>query len=298
VLVSILNFNSFEPTLETIAAFRAQGYRDMHLQMIDNGSTTDCVARIRQEFPDLDIVCSPSDLGYTGGNNLALERGLAEGYDAVIICNEDIAVEPDAVEFLMETASTNADAGVVGGVETDYETRRVRTTGGTEFPDWRLRVRWPVEETPQGRPWRKVVFAQGALVLFTRRALERGLRFDDRLFLYWDEIDLGYALRDLGLAAYVDHRVRVRHSNAPASLSVRTGYFQQRNRVYLANKHFRGWKKWGYLAYSSLLEVPAKLLVRTAQGHGGFARACLLGQWDGLRGRMGKGRLDSFSLLR
>src|SRR5260221_4774456 len=237
VLVSILNFNSFEYTLETIAALRAQRYPEMHLQMIDNASTTDCVSRIRRVFPDLDIVCSPSDLGYTGGNNLALERGLAEGFDAVIVCNEDIAVESDAVGFLVETAFANADAGVVGGIETDYETRRVRTTGGTEFPDWRLRVRWPVEETPPGPPWRRVLFAQGALVLFTRRALERGLRFDDRLFLYWDEIDVGYALRDLGLAAYVDHRVRVRHRNVPALLSVRVGYFQQRNRVYLANKH-------------------------------------------------------------
>jgi hypothetical protein len=47
-----------------------------------------------------------------------------------------------------------------------------------------------------------------------------------------------------------------------------------------------------------MVEIPGKLLVRTAQGHGRFARACLLGQWDGLRGRMGKGRLESFSLLR
>jgi len=298
VLVSILNYNSFEYTLETISAFRAQRHRDMHLQMIDNGSTTDCVGRIRGVFPDLDIVCSPTDLGYTGGNNLALEKGLEEGYDAVIICNEDIVVDPDAVGFLVETAAANPDAGVVGGIEVDYETDRVRTTGGTELPDWRLRVKWPVEAAPREHPWRRVRFAQGALVLFTRRGLERGLRFDERLFLYWDEIDLGFALRDLDLAAYVDHRVRVRHHNTPVSFTVRAGYFQQRNRVYLAKKHFQGWKKWAYLAYSNLLEVPVKLLARTVQGHPGFARACLLGQWDGMRGRMGKGRLESFSLLR
>ena len=298
VLVSILNYNSFEPTLEAIASFRAQTYPAMKLQMVDNASTTDCVERISRAFPDLEVVRSPSNLGYTGGNNLALERGIAEGFDYVLICNEDIAVGPDAVSHLVETARSQPDAGVLGGVEVDYETGRPRATGGTRFPDWRFRIHWPVDPPFPGVSWSRVLYVQGALVMFTRAALEAGIRFDDALFIYWDEIELGYQLREKGLAAYVDHRVEVRHRNKPASLSIRTGYLQQRNRLYLAKKYFRGWKRWAYLVYSNLLEIPVKLLVRTAQGHGGFARACLLGQWDGLRGRMGKGRLESFSLLR
>ena len=298
VLVSILNYNSFEPTLEAIASLRAQTYPAMKLQMVDNASTTDCVEKIARAFPDLEIVRSKSNLGYTGGNNLALERGIAEGFDYVLICNEDIAVGPDAVAHLVETARSRPDAGILGGVEVDYDTGRPRTTGGTRFPDWRFRMRWPVDPPPAGSPSAKVLYVQGALVMFSRAALEAGIRFDDALFIYWDEIELGYRLQEKGLAAYVDHRVRVRHGNKPASFSIRTGYLQQRNRLYLAKKYFRGWKKWAYLAYSNLVEVPVKLLVRTVQGHGGFARACLLGQWDGLRGRMGKGRLERFALLR
>jgi GT2 family glycosyltransferase len=298
VLVSILNYNSFEPTLEAIASFRAQTYPAMKLQMVDNASTTDCVEKIARAFPDLEIVRSASNLGYTGGNNLALERGIAEGFDYVLICNEDIAVGPDAVAHLVETARGRPDAGVLGGVEVDYETGRPRATGGTRFPDWRFRFHWPVDPPFPGGSWSRVLYVQGALVMFSRAALEAGIRFDDALFIYWDEIELGYQLREKGLAAYVDHRVEVRHHNKPGSLSIRAGYLQQRNRLYLATKYFRGWKRWAYLAYSNLLEIPVKLFVRTAQGHGGFARACLLGQWDGLRGRMGKGRLDSFALLR
>lgn len=298
VLVSILNYNSFEPTIEAIESFRAQTYPSMRLQLVDNASTTDCVERIERIFPDLEIVRSASNLGYTGGNNLALERGIAEGFDYVLICNEDIAVDRDAVAHLVETARSRPDAGVVGGVEVDYETGRPRATGGTRFPDWRFRIRWPVDPPPAGSASARVLYVQGALVMFSRAALEAGIRFDDALFIYWDEIELGYQLQGKGLAAYVDHRVEVRHRNKPASFSIRTGYLQQRNRTYLARKYFRGWKKWAYLAYSNLLEIPGKLLVRTAQGHGRFARACLLGQWDGLRGVMGKGRLERFSLVR
>lgn len=297
VLVSILNYNSLEHTIEAIESFRAQTYPNMHVQMIDNASTTDCVARIQKRFPDLDVVHAGSNLGYTGGNNLALARGLAEGYDHVLVCNEDIVLGPEALAHLVETAQANPDAGVVGGVEVDYESGEIRTTGGTRYPDWRCRIRWPVEEHG-GDPFRKVLYVQGALVMFTGRALVAGLRFDDPLFIYWDEVELGYALEERGLAAYVDRRVSVRHRNKPASFSVRTGYLQQRNRVYLAAKRFAPFRKWLYIAYSTLAEAPAKVVVRTLQGHPRFGLACLLGQWDGLTGRMGKGRLESFRVVR
>lgn len=297
VLVSILNYNSFEHTIEAIESLRAQTYPNMHVQMIDNASTTDCVTRIQERFPDLDVVHAGSNLGYTGGNNLALARGLAEGYDHVLVCNEDIVLDSEAIAQLVETAQANPDAGVVGGVEVDYESGEIRTTGGTRYPDWRCRIRWPVDER-RGAPFRKVLYVQGALVMFTRRALGAGLRFDDPLFIYWDEVELGYALEERGLTAYVDRRVSVRHRNKPASFSVRTGYLQQRNRVYLAVKRFAPFRKWSYIAYSTLAEAPVKAVVRTLQGHPRFALACLLGQWDGLTGRMGGGRLESFRVVR
>jgi GT2 family glycosyltransferase len=265
--------------------------------MIDNASTTDCVVRIREKFPDLDVVDAGANLGYTGGNNLALARGRAEGYDYVLVCNEDIVVGPETVGHLVETAEANRDAGVVGGVEVDYESGEIRATGGIRYPDWRCRIRWPVEEHG-GAPFRKVLYVQGALVMFTRRALAAGLRFDDPLFIYWDEVELGYALEERGLAAYVDRRVSVRHRNKPVSFSVRTGYLQQRNRVYLAEKRFTPFRKWLYIAYSTFAETPVKAVVRTLQGHPRFALACVLGQWDGLVGRMGKGRLESLHVMR
>jgi GT2 family glycosyltransferase len=298
VLVSVLNYNTAVSALATISAFRSQSYPNMHLQLLDNGSTLDCVAPIRKAFPDLDIVRSPTNRGYTGGNNLALERGRREGFDHVLVCNADIIVEPEAVGYLVETAERHIDAGVVGGVELDFQTGRVRTTGGLVWPNWRYRFQWAVEDEPGGEPDRRVRYVQGALVLFTRRALARDLRFNEDLFMYWDEIDLGWTLRENRLAAYVDRRVRIRHRNRPLSLDPAAGYFHQRNRTFLARRHFSAAKLAGFLLYATLFELPAKLIVRSLQGHPRFGVACVLGYWDGLRGRMGKGRLEKFGSAR
>ena len=53
-----------------------------------------------------------------------------------------------------------------------------------------------------------------------------------------------------------------------------------------------------YLVYSTFVELPAKVIVRTLQGHPRFALACVLGHWDGIRERMGPGRLESLQAVR
>jgi GT2 family glycosyltransferase len=190
------------------------------------------------------------------------------------------------------------DAGVVGGVEVDFESGQIRTSGGLSWPDWRYRFRWSREEEAGSVGDSRVRFVQGALVLFSRRALALGVRFNEDLFMYWDEIDLGWTLREKGLGAYVDRRVRYRHRNQPLSLGVAAGYLQQRNRAFLARKHFSWPKLLGFLLYSTLFEVPLKAVVRSLQGHPRFGMACVLGHWDGLRGRMGKGRIEKLGPAR
>jgi GT2 family glycosyltransferase len=132
---------------------------------------------------------------------------------------------------------------------------------------------------------------QGALVLLTRAALDAGVRFNEDLFAYVDEIDLGLQAARAGLRAYVDPRVEVRHKVRHGPLSPTEGYLILRNRWYVV----RRWGRWHHRAVCLLSlgvgDLPYRCLRRTLQGHGRYARACFLGLWDGLRGKMGPGRI-------
>ena len=86
---------------------------------------------------------------------------------------------------------------------------------------------------------------------------------------------------------------QVRHAGDSRLYAPPVGYLMQRNRLYMVRKHGRWYQQAFYVLYSSLVELPLKVLVRALQGHGGFARACVLGQIDGLCGRMGARRLAS-----
>jgi len=285
VLVSVLSHNSPENTVETLRSLRRQSYRDYHLLLVDNASDEVALERVAREFPGLDIRRLPENTGYTGGNNFALRLAREEGYDCLLISNHDVEVEPRAVEYLVETALSNPDAGAVGGVEHNPGTGRERGSGGGAYSKWFSRLSWRTAPPAKaGLHWREASCVHGAFLLLTERAVRGGVLLDENIFMYFDEVDLGFQLRERGLRALVDGRVVFRHKREPETFSPRVGYLMQRNRLYVVRKHGRWFHLLFYLLYSSLFELPAKVVVRTLQGRGDFALACIAGHVDGLKG--------------
>jgi GT2 family glycosyltransferase len=291
VLVSVLNYKSVDDAVATVRSLQNQDYPNFHLQLVDNASPNDCVAEIRRQVPDVDIQVSRENLGYCGGNNHALHQALAEGYDYVIVCNEDIEVAPETVRYLVETAEAHPDAGVVGAVEVNHFTDKVRVVRGMGFSFWRSRPRWS-DDLSIGDTALNASYVQGALVLFTRRALQAGVLMNEDLFIYYDEADIGFQLARARLRAYVDPRVRVRHKNHVKYFNPRSGYLHQRNRVYLVHRYGKWYHRAVFHLGMVLAELPAKVIVRVAQRRARFAWACLLGYVDGVAGRTGPGRVN------
>jgi GT2 family glycosyltransferase len=292
VLVSVLNYKSVDDPVATVRSLQQQDYSNYDLQVVDNASPNDCVAELRKQLPGVDIRVTSANLGYCGGNNYALRQGLLEGYDHVIVCNEDIEVTPDTVRLLVETAEANPDAGVVGAVEVCHFTGAVRAVTGRPYSFWTSRAHWSAELPNDDKPV-DADYVQGALVLFTRRALEAGVFLNEDLFIYYDEADIGFQLQRARLRAYVDPRVRVRHKNLVKYFNPRSGYLHQRNRVYIVHKYGKWYHRVAFHLGVTLVELPAKVVIRAMQGKASFAKACMLGYADGLAGRMGPGRIAS-----
>ncbi|MDQ3805092.1 MAG: glycosyltransferase family 2 protein [Acidobacteriota bacterium] len=288
VLVSVLSHNSARTTVEALRCLARQTYPAYHLQLIDNASADGTPESAAREFPGLDIRALRANTGYTGGANLALRQALGEGYDYVVVCTHDVEVDETAVERLVETARARPAVGAVGGVEYNPYTGEWRASGGGSYSRWFSRMGWR-SAAAGGGP--EVFCVHGALVLLTAEALAAGVLLDENLFMYFDEADLGFQLRAKGLAAVVDRRVVVRHKREPRPEPAWVGYLMQRNRLYMVRKHGRWYHRAFYALFSSLCELPAKVLVRGLQGRADFARACVAGQVDGLLGRAGAGRL-------
>jgi GT2 family glycosyltransferase len=290
VLIAVLAYNSPETTAATLRSLRRQTGPDFRLLLLDNASDEHSVGRAAREFPGLEVRRLPENRGYTGGVNFALDLACEGGFDCLLLATHDVEVEPRALEYLLETAAARPDAGVVGGVELNVRTGEQRASAGGVYSKWFSRLSWETAPRAEGTGPREVFCVHGALLLLTRAALAAGVRMDEHLFMYFDEVDLGFRLREQGLRALVDRRVVFRHNRAPETFAPRVGRLMQRNRLYVARKHGRWFEALFYALYSTLVELPLKVVVRSLQGRARFALACVAGQLDGLRGVHSKPR--------
>lgn len=291
VLVAVLAYNSPETTAATLRSLRRQTCPDFQLLLIDNASDEHSIERAAREVLGLEFRRLPENRGYTGGVNFALDLARDEGFDCLLLATHDVEVEPRALEYLLETAAAHRDAGVVGGVEFNVRTGRERASAGGVYSKWFSRLKWESAPPAETERARAVFCVHGALLLLTRAALAAGMRMDEKLFMYFDEVDLGFRLREKGLRALVDRRVVFRHEGAAETFTPRIGRLMQRNRLYVARKHGRWFEALFYTLYSTLFELPLKVVVRSLQGRARFALACVAGQLEGLRDS-GHGQTD------
>ena len=169
VAISILNWNGWQDTIECLESVRGLRYTNYLTIVVDNGSWNDSVERIRawakQALPDqaafveytretalsggnpsseaqLDAAESPNrlvlirneeSLGFTGGNNVAIQYALkrrgAAGY--VMYLNNDAALHPDCLTELV-SADRRAGAGIVGAVTRNRATGKLGFAGEAE----------------------------------------------------------------------------------------------------------------------------------------------------------------------
>jgi len=204
------------------------------------------------------VLRADSNLGYARAVNLAARR--AEG-DALVLLNDDSEVEPAYVERIV--AALDPAAGVVmsAGVMLDAGDRGLIDTAGMELDRTLLVFDYlngePVEllDGPVADP----IGPCAAAAAFSRDAFLESGGFDERLFAYWEDVDLVLRLRRAGARCRLAAGARGvhQHSAALGSGSARKDYLVGFGRAYVL-------RKWGVLAPRRLPAVLARELTLIA----------------------------------
>ena len=102
--VIILSYNTKKLTLECIESIKESAPNlSYEIILVDNASTDQTIREVTKKYPDVNIVKSRSNLGFSGGNNLALKKYLKE-FDYFLLLNSDTLVKPDSLEKLVKKA--------------------------------------------------------------------------------------------------------------------------------------------------------------------------------------------------
>jgi GT2 family glycosyltransferase/2-polyprenyl-3-methyl-5-hydroxy-6-metoxy-1,4-benzoquinol methylase len=112
VTVIVVNWNGAALLPACLASMQDQDYppERYRVVVVDNGSTDDSVASVRRDFPGVTVLEAKENLGFAGGNNLAIEA--TEG-DYVALLNNDAVAEPGWLRRMVELAEADPKIGAV-----------------------------------------------------------------------------------------------------------------------------------------------------------------------------------------
>jgi len=169
--------------------------------VVDNGSSDGSAAYVRRGFPWVDLVEAGRNLGFAGGNNLALRRATGA---AVLLLNPDTICRPGSLAALHAFLAATPRAAAAGPTLTDADGRPTLSYGNQPALRYHLlellgshRRRWPpalrrvtfVRIPEPGDPSRKVGYVVGACMMIKAEALRDVGGLDERFFMYFEETD-------------------------------------------------------------------------------------------------------------
>ena len=173
-----------------------QGDRSLkRVIVVDNGSRDGTTELVRERFPDVTLVELPDNVGFGRAVNAGVRAG--EG-DAIVLLNNDVLVAPGFVDAIVAPLAAPA-VGMVAGLTTIPETELVDAFG-IEL-DRALVSYNRARRAPVGTPAGRLGMPSGGAAAYRRAAWEAADGFDEALFAYGEDVDLGLRLRSLGWQA-------------------------------------------------------------------------------------------------
>ncbi|HLW53794.1 MAG TPA: glycosyltransferase family 2 protein [Candidatus Angelobacter sp.] len=200
--IVLVNWNGWRDTIECLESVARLRHPNFQVVLCDNGSADDSVARIDEWTKDhmkdrFTLLRSDKNLGFAGGNNIALHYILEKGdHDYVWLLNNDTVVDPGALSALVERMKEDPEIGICGSrVIFYFEPSLIQVYGGSSHNPLTGKSRHiggfhSVEERESRADVEKRLgYVYGASMLVSRRFLADIGMMNEEYFLSYEEID-------------------------------------------------------------------------------------------------------------
>ncbi|MHB1005800.1 MAG: glycosyltransferase family 2 protein [Chloroflexota bacterium] len=230
----------------------SEGEFDYEVIVVDNRSSDGSAVMVRREFPEMQAILSPVNGGYAYGNNLGLARASGR---YVLLLNPDTELPPTALADMLTYLDLRPWAGAAGPKlvradgSLDLACRRSFPTPEVSlyrmlglsrlFPRSRRFGRYNLTYLDPDVPT-EVDSVVGAFMLMRGKALEQVGLLDESFFMYGEDLDMAFRLKQVGWRILYNPAVVVLHRKGESSKQrkVSTTYEFYRAMLVFYRKHY------------------------------------------------------------
>ena len=287
-LVSIItvNYNQSGITLEFLASMKACTYPNYEIFVVDNASPKDNPDIIKEKYPAIHLIKTAVNLGFAGGNNVAVDQALGK---YLLFINNDTEVEPGFLEPLVELLENNADIGMVSPKIHYFHTPNTFQYAGFS-PIHPISIRnyaigFGEKDNGQYNHTIKTGSIFGAAMLVPMKVIKEIGRMSEVFFLYYEEHDWAARIEKAGYKVYFDGRSLVKHKESISTVkdSPFQIYYINRGRILFARRNNKGLVKFLSLLFLYGISMPKIILQYVLKGRSDLANAVLKSVWWNLK---------------
>ncbi|NCI48047.1 glycosyltransferase family 2 protein [Sediminibacterium soli] len=298
VAVILVNWNSFDVTNDCILSLKQCSGPAFTAIVVDNGSIDGSADRLAKSHPDIVLLRSEKNLGFTGGNNLGFAYSLANGFSFSMMLNNDTFVAPDFIQHLVNYMDAHPEAGIIQPRIHFNHNRNLLWNGGSYYNRW-LGYFYTSGENklPASKHLviKQVDWITGCAFFVRNDILRKTGLLADNMFIYSEDVDLSLRIRSLGYKLVYHPDSIVYHIAGMSNKSKVKGkegvvnpivhYLNQRNRIWVLKKY----TPW-YFAPSALLfnlfYITAIMGYFASRGRFQKLRAVIRATRDGIAGKI------------
>lgn len=252
VAVILLNWNTPVHTANCILSLQQycdESYFD--IIVVDNGSSDDSVATLRSRFPTLTYIENNANLGFAEGNNRGLIYSIEKGYAYSLVMNTDTLVDEDLVRGLTLHLNTHPKAAAVQPAIYWMHDKSKIWNGkggfnallGRTFSDTSL----PGENKDK---FETAKWVTGCCMLLRNNVLSEAGLFNERFFLYYEDVELSYRIRAEGYELHYLALYKMYHeAGVSARVEKKEGFVSPIIHYYIIRNHLWFLRRYGKVIF-------------------------------------------------
>mgnify|MGYP001110058261 CR=1 FL=1 len=285
VVTIIPNWNLKTDLGECLDSLSRITYPTHRVIVVDNGSNDGSQEFINNEYPWVELIALPKNLGYAGALNVGIKKALEWGADYVLALNNDTVISPGTIQRLVEVIESDKTIGIISPkILNFYNPRKIYSLGERMY-DWlplpfSFGRGWP--DIPIfSRIWEFDYVTGCAMMIRTSLFQEVGL-FDSSFFMYYEDADFCRRVREYGYRIICVGDVEVYHKVSKSAKKTESFIhrIRSRNRIRFYRRYKHGPHPWLTIA-TLIIMAFYRSVMYVLSGRVNLVVPYLSGLWEG-----------------
>lgn len=256
VAIILINWNSFSLTHNCIESIEHSGETNFDIILVDNASDDGSGKKLKELHPQIILLDSSENKGFAGGNNIGMNWSIDQGYTYSFLLNNDTVVAEFFLSPLIKFLEENPNAGAVQSKIYFLHNKDLIWNAGVQYHQWFCSFTTDgYNELDKGQydQTKKIDSITGCAFFVRNSILEQTGLFDENLFMYYEDADLSFRIKNRGYflqylpASTIYHIAGMSSKETEKTktgfLHPRVHYFNSRNRIWFIKKYTK-WYAW------------------------------------------------------